>query len=249
MFFRTVLVSLAILSLGPFAAHADSPYFTETVSCALPGGSTGQMRILRGDGLIAADPASVLVLDKDNRLLAFVDTGPSVFLSVNRNKQCVALDPAERRVFEADPNSFQRASAARVVRIENGRPDFYPGNMLSSWGFTVRPMSLSENVVALLRLMVRRPLAPIVLTLMSIWAVRLGVSIVGQFGSEKGVLARVIGGSISAIGIACLSVFAFMWMTFGEGISEIGLMSFGLGAAIFFTVRSLMGRLRVRSGV
>ncbi|WP_204312067.1 hypothetical protein, partial [Escherichia coli] len=66
---QTLLIALSALVL-PAAAQAHSPYFTESVEIALPDGRTGQLSVLRGDGILGADPARAVIVDADGRSLA-----------------------------------------------------------------------------------------------------------------------------------------------------------------------------------
>jgi hypothetical protein len=131
---------------------AHSPYFTRSEKVVLPDGTTGEMRLLHGDGIIAADPARVIVIGADGRLLARSDRSPAITLICEPSRRtCKGYNRNTLEVLKPDPSSFQREGPI-VDGIGDGGdndPRWGIEGGKESWGFSRRPAPLPMIVAAL----------------------------------------------------------------------------------------------------
>ena len=136
---RMLLAALLPLAAGaPAAAH--SPYFTETRDITLPDGKPGQLRILKGDGIVGADPARAVVLDAEGRALARSPSTVVILLTCIAPGLCAAVDPGNWTTYEIDPASFRVGEIIRprqdaIWALERGS---------ESWGFRARWATIPE---------------------------------------------------------------------------------------------------------
>lgn len=140
---QALLIALPALVL-PTATQAHSPYFTESVEITLPDGRTGQLRVLKGDGILGADPARAVILDAEGRSLARTPRTTVIQLACDAARRCIAVDPGSWTTYEIDPGSFRVGEVIRpredaIWALEHG-PE--------TWGFRARPASLPELIRA-----------------------------------------------------------------------------------------------------
>lgn len=74
--------ALTFMLVASGNAWAHRPYFTQIEPIVLPNGQPGEMRLMYGNSIFSADPARILVLDRDRRLLA------SSYQSISMNLLC-----------------------------------------------------------------------------------------------------------------------------------------------------------------
>lgn len=90
---------LTVVEVAPGTAHA--PFFGQTEQIILPDGRVGEMRLLYGDGIIISNPARVIVLDSDNRLIGYSNetfSEHTIFCSADR--RCVGYRHDDNTVLE-----------------------------------------------------------------------------------------------------------------------------------------------------
>ena len=136
---RALLIALVPLVVSQTAA-AHSPYFSDSREIALPDGTIGRLRILKGDGVVGADPARAVVLDAEGRSLARTPSSIAMLLTCSGERQCVAVDPGNWTAYEVDPGSFRVGEIVRprqdaIWALERGA---------ESWGFRTRWATLPE---------------------------------------------------------------------------------------------------------
>ncbi len=132
---------LWLTATGPASAH--SPYFTETQPILLPDGQRGEMRIIAGDGIVAADPVRIIILDAERRLIA---RGPKTWwlsLVCDAPLRCHGYDHSSGDVIEPDPTTFRQNGAHVPPFSESDNLwDIEDGD--DTWGIKVRPASWVE---------------------------------------------------------------------------------------------------------
>lgn len=131
---RAILFAFAMLFVAE-TSHAHSPYFTRTEKIALPDGTTGQIRLLHGDGVILADPVRVMILDAQGRPLARSPWAFAMFLDCDRDHRCRAFNFDRLLVHQPNPAAF-RAEPALDLANED-----YSFRETEGHGFTTRRMT------------------------------------------------------------------------------------------------------------
>lgn len=143
------ILALLLAALGALPASAHRPYFTQSEPVVLPDGQPGEMRLLRGDGIVFADPYRVLILlDRDSRLLALSHRSVPITLVCRHGQaSCWAYDHGTGQVLIPDPASFRRDGP--VVPGRDQRDGLYEIESINdSWGFAARDASLAERLEA-----------------------------------------------------------------------------------------------------
>uniref|UniRef100_UPI0013D609D6 hypothetical protein n=1 Tax=Acinetobacter baumannii TaxID=470 RepID=UPI0013D609D6 len=67
---------------------------------ALPDGRTGQLSVLRGDGILGADPARAVIVDADGRSLARTPQTVAIQRVCDAARSCNAVDPGSWAAYE-----------------------------------------------------------------------------------------------------------------------------------------------------
>lgn len=138
------LLSLLIVLSVPAAAH--QPYFKPGETCSPAAGAYAEMKILYGDGIFAADPARVVLLDARGHLLAYSGNGFHFAIDSTTSGDCRAFDLGRRRVLTPEPAAFQPGPSLFDEDNVQAR-----GNVLDAtrWhGFSVRRSTLLEHLRA-----------------------------------------------------------------------------------------------------
>lgn len=134
---------LAGLYCGPAAAH--SPYFSQSEAISVPGYDTVTLRLLHGDGIVVADPVRAVVVDRDGRLLGASPMSAVLGMiceSETEHPTCKVYDGVSGKIYEPAPAKLRDGG---VIEID-GRPQAYPEDMTTDFGFEERPASLAETV-------------------------------------------------------------------------------------------------------
>jgi hypothetical protein len=155
-------VALAMVLLAGMTnpALAHRPYFTHMEKITLPDGNVGEMRLLRGDGIVFSDPGRVLVVDAAGRLLA---RSPRFFLLVilcQPPRECRVVDLDKSHVLELDPATFR--TGAVVPSDPDLLWDFESGE--ASWGFQARDATFAELIEANIAMALQFPISLLILT-------------------------------------------------------------------------------------
>lgn len=201
---------LALFVLAPSDATAHRPYFTSSVPCTFNGDANFQMRILRGDGIIVADPASVLIVGADRHLLASVQASPSVVVRSDTEGRCEALDMLSDKVFTPDPASFESGRLVPDGLDEERNMLWYPGDVQDR-GFSIAPMTLSENVLAFGLLLAQGPGELAVFALLALGLVAAFTSGIRELTSKGPVAVRVFW-SVLALMLAIVLLAAYYFL-------------------------------------
>lgn len=134
-------------------AFAHSPYFTISQPIRLPDGTLGEMRLLHGDGIMAADLARIVLFDSAGRLLAksHRSTGLTMLCEPDR-LSCRGYDRHSREVIVFDPPRFK--SDGPLLSDMGDRRDNDPIWALEAdpenWGFLRKPAELSDIWIGLI---------------------------------------------------------------------------------------------------
>lgn len=142
------LLALLLSAVGSAPGLARRPYFTQPEAVLLPDGQPGEMRILHGDGILLADPARIVVLDRGGRLLARSHRSAPVSLVCHQDRRsCWGYDHGTNRVLTLDPARFRYGGPFVPGTTErDGLWDLEGGE--ESWGFAVRSPSIAEYLEA-----------------------------------------------------------------------------------------------------
>jgi hypothetical protein len=127
----------AALMIAPAAAH--SPYFTQPETIVLPDGTTGQIRLLHGDGILRSDPVRAIVVDAEGRALARSPQSYAMAIRCDGVRQCKVYDLNHLAVSTPDLTTFR---VGGLISDENERWSLEGGS--DSWGFATRRMSLDD---------------------------------------------------------------------------------------------------------
>ncbi len=138
---RAILFALAML-VAAQPAHAHSPYFTKTEKIALPDGTTGEIRLLHGDGVMRSDPVRAVIVDAEGRSLARSPQSYAMAIRCSGTSRCTAYDLEHFTVSQPDPKSFRVGEPVSGVNerwaLERGA---------NPWGFVTRRMWIADMVV------------------------------------------------------------------------------------------------------
>jgi hypothetical protein len=210
---------LAMLLLaGPVdPALAHRPYFTHAEKVTLPDGSVGEMRLLRGDGIVFSDPGRVLVVDAAARLLA---RSPHFFLLVilcKPPRECRVVDLDKSRVFELDPATFR--TGAVVPSDPDLLWEFESGE--ASWGFGARDATFAELIEANIAMAWQSPVDLLLLAtcgLLGVAMVFVGFRLTEDWVTNWTVLGLLF--LLRLLGVAAVLMFS-LFMVAIAGISTV----------------------------
>lgn len=142
-----VAAMLFVLCFGlSTPAQAHSPYFGKGEKIDHPDAGAIEFAVLYGDGIIFADPAQVVVFDREGHLLPATSLSQGFVIKCDRSDArptCLAYDELQGIVFEPDYGNWAQG---RIIE-EEGRPsgDAYPELMDIEYGFTQRPATFIEK--------------------------------------------------------------------------------------------------------
>lgn len=140
---RVILIMLLAVAAMPAVenAQAHSPYFTKTEKIGLPDGTTGDIRLLHGDGIVMSNPVRAVILDAQGRAVARSHQTHAMAIRCDGSRQCKAYDLNGFTVSTPEPESFRSGGLVSGVQerweLEQGA---------ESWGFVTKRMSLGELV-------------------------------------------------------------------------------------------------------
>lgn len=150
--------------MSPAAAHP--PYFGDRQTVQHPEFGPVTYAVLYGDGIIAADPAQVIVYNEEGLLLAA--TPWSLYKQIicpgsAPARGCAVYDETGLAVFEPD---YPAWATGRPIAVD-GRPprDAYPQHTIDAYGFTERPATVGEMVWFTARTVLARPIPALLGTL------------------------------------------------------------------------------------
>lgn len=202
------------------------------------------MRLLRGDGIIFADPYRILVLDRDSRLLALSHQSVPISLICRPGQtSCWGYDHDTGRVLVLDPASFRTGGPIVPGREERDGLYEIEGDY-DSWGFAGRHPSLAERLEAEWTLARQMPRTMATLAALGAAVAAMGLLGVHRPGSWEawrlwvwavGILARCMG--MAAVIMLAMYIGALM------GPSLTGWMAgLGIGAALCLLAWALARR-------
>lgn len=239
-----LVLTLAFVLAASCPSHAHRPYFTQAGPVVLPDGQPGEMRLLKGDGIFFADPARILVLDREGRLLARSYQSTAMTLLCDRDQRsCSGYDGF--RVLTLDAASFRSGAVVPGLGRDERSELWAFENGAESWGFTVGWATVAQ--VAEGEVMMARQW-PRALALLATLGAVAALFIMGMSRSlGKGRPSSALR-AISAL--LCLSVlapvlFVAFYLALLTGFSmALWLVGLGSGAVVMLLARQLLRRSR-----
>lgn len=240
--FLVLTLAFALAACRP--SHAHRPYFTQVEPVVLPDGQPGEMRLLRGDGIFLADPARILVLDQEGRLLARSHQSTAMFLLCDHDRRsCSGYDGSS--VLTLDPASFRSGAVVPGLSRDerSGLWKFEDG--AESWGFTVGWASIAQVAEGEAMMAHQRPRTLAFLATLGIAAALLVAGMGRPLDGHRPPSAlRAIGVLLRLAGLAVVLLVA-LYLAALTGLTLIlWLASFGSGAALMLLARRLLKRNR-----
>jgi hypothetical protein len=111
IFFQRLLQVLLIAGMAipcSISALAHSPFFTQTEKLALPGGETGEIRLIHGDGILGPDPIWTVVVNAEGWVIARSEQALATVIVCRAEYRCHGFDLTRRLVLEPDPAAFRQ---------------------------------------------------------------------------------------------------------------------------------------------
>ena len=225
-----VILVLLLVTLGALPASARRPYFVQAEPILLPDGQPGEIRLLRGDGIIFADPYRILVLDRDSRLLALShESVPLSLICRPGQTSCWGYDHETGRVLVLDPNAFRIGGP--IVPGRDERDGLYEiAGDYDSWGFAGRDASLAERLEAEWALARRMPRTMAILAALGAAVAAMGLLGVHRPGSWEarrlwvwavGILARCA--AMAAAMVLAICIGALMGPSLTAWMAALGI--------------------------
>lgn len=240
---RSPIAVLALLLAVPGAlpASAHRPYFTQSEPVLLPDDQPGEMRLLRGDGIVFADPYRIVVLDRDSRLLALSrESVPISLICRPGQASCWGYDHDTGRVLVLDPDTF--GIGGPIVPGRDQRDGLYEiAGDYDSWGFAGRDASLAERLEAEWALARRMPRTMAILVALGAAVAAIGLLGLHRPGSReaRGLWLWAIGILARCAGMA-VAIMPAMYIGALMGPSLTGWRSgLGIGAMLFLLAWAL----------
>lgn len=132
---------LAVASVGPSAAH--TPYFTQSERIDSTTHGEVTLRLLSGDGILFSDPMRAVIVSQEGRLLAASPMSASLRIvcqGTGPQRQCLAYDELTHQVYRPSEQLWRDGGLIEA----DGRPQAYPEDMTSEFGFQERQATLAE---------------------------------------------------------------------------------------------------------
>jgi hypothetical protein len=219
-----------ILTNSPALAHR--PYYTQVEKILLPNGEIGEVRLLNGDGIFAADPVRAVIVSPQGMLLALSPKTRSMAVSCDANHHCLIVDLVDDRVFDLNPNSFRAGAAQPAITSGDRTDDWDLEAEDESWGFAVRKANASERSAANWTLARQAPGA---------------LKLFGILGALGGICLVPIRrqAAISLRGLlvfVALAAFTIHIVIVGGGSMEFSLLAFGFGATFAWIATAIVKR-------
>lgn len=239
-----LILTLAFVLAASCPSYAHRPYFTQVEPVVLPDGQPGEMRLLKGDGIFFADPARILVLDREQRLLARSHRSTTMSLLCDRDRySCLGYDGFS--VLTLDPASFKsgavvpglgRDERSELWAFEDGAED---------WGFTVGWASIAQVMKGESMMARQRPRTLAFLATLGTAAALL-VAGMGRSldGHRPPSVLRAFGVLLRLAGLAVVLLVALYLVALTGLTTALWLVSFGSGAALVLLARHLLRRNR-----
>jgi hypothetical protein len=191
----------AALMVAPATAH--SPYFTKTEKIALPDGTTGEIRLLHGDGIMRSDPVRAVIIDAEGRALARSPQSYAMAIRCDAALRCKAYDLNHFTVSEPDPKSFRPGE-----RISGVNEKWTLEQGAQSWGFVTGRMSFSDAAVGH-AVYLRNNVYPAVIPLLLTGFAAMFVLGVLRPAPSRGLYDRIVW---SAIIVAAFAIAGFLML-------------------------------------
>lgn len=233
---RAIVCGIAtnVVLAGPAAAHA--PYFGAEKACVLPDGSPARLRLLFGDGILARDPVTLLLVDANDQVLAKSGRLSNIILDQRNNGPCQGYVAVDGAILEADRTSLgSRPLPRAVVGVRDDSDALWQIEAdKRSWGFSTRPATWPETFRANLAAARQHPLQAVVAFCLGFLIVGAGFVVFGR-SDLSGIpavgerIVRIALGVVMALGAA------FVWfvlMEFSGGLSEPLLLTLPVAGAL-----------------
>jgi hypothetical protein len=237
-----------IFANSPALAHR--PYYTQVEKILLPNGEVGEVRLLNGDGIFAADPVRAVIVSPQGMLLALSPKTRSMAVSCDANHHCLIVDLVNDRAFDLDPNSFRAGAVQPAITSGDRTDDWDLEAEGESWGFAVRKANASELSAANWTLARQAPGAFILFGILGalggICLVPMRLSIQSRRLRLFGQAAISLGGLLVFVAFAAFTIYMVI---VGGGSMEFSLLAFALGATFAWIPTAIVKqRFQKRNG-
>lgn len=244
----TICLVSCLLTFAP-SAEAHRPYFTRSEPVILPNGQTGEMRIIARDGIFAADPTRLLVLDSTGRLLARSKPYDFVDLVCPAAMLCYGYDLSSGNILEPDPATFL-ANGILIPALDQPRADsmWDVGEDDEAFGLRDRPATRWEQIRAEWQRLRRSPI-----TIGYGLAVGLcaGLMFVGLKRSERTTKVAILSfllRSLLFVALVCLVLLGFGVEVFVAPVPRAVIFLIAAATAAPHLLALVRRRLRSRDG-
>jgi hypothetical protein len=233
-----ILSTMLLLLVGTQSARAHRPSFTQVERLVLPNGQAGELRLLKGDGILGPDPIRVLVLDADGRLVARSRRSALITASCKSATACKIFDLSDDTVLEPELSTFR--SGPIVPGVQDHERDrlweFEGGD--DAWGFRARSASASERIEGNWAILEARWIGFALLTSLGALAGLAGFVGLRRPDAKSGgrTLVRIIEVCIRLLLVGFLFVLSLFLASLGGLTTELWLSALVTGAAAAFAL-------------
>lgn len=122
-------------------ARADRLYIGDSRDIVLKDGSSAELKLLYGDGILFNDPVQAIIVNDVQQVVAAGPVSSLLYILCGLGAEamsCLVYDPFVREVFTPDERSF-----GMIGILGNNDPTFHPDDGLAA-GFSSRPATLWE---------------------------------------------------------------------------------------------------------
>lgn len=235
------LICQVMLLLATNTANAHRAYITDSLTASSSVHGVLQLKLLNGDGIIAADPVQAIIINSENYVLAATKVTDIVYIECLVSnpdiEECVVYDPLSGNVFMPNVAAFKALGPI----FENDYL-FYPDQAWQS-GFVVRQAETIESFGFEIRNILRHFIAHL---LVFIWFAFIARICISTFRSNITIwsvrlVLEKIARTIVVIFVTLLT--SFYWLTQPASLLNRGVMIIG-GFAVFFIVSYLVKSVR-----
>jgi len=234
---RLVGLTTLLLLMEHHPASAHRPLFTQTAHLVLPNGEPGELRLLRGDGILGPDPVRALILDAKGSLVA--RSHRSHLIAVSCAVSCKIFDLADNAILELEPSSFRPGPV--IPGLEDHDRDklwaLEAGD--DTWGFRIRQASAIERVEGNWAMLAAGSFGFALMVVPGVIAGLIGLVTVKRSASHEMTLMRGLAVCAAIFAIGCLVVVGFLFAILGPFTTELWLAATGLGVMVGLAIGQL----------
>lgn len=239
------ILALWIAALIPTApALAHSPYYGDTAAISVPQLGDLWIKLLYGDGIIAADPVRAVLVDADGRALAISPLADSLSLHCKTQQggaECVVFDASKRQVYSLSLDWLARTpqrAEARVIEVR-GAPTMYPDHLGEAYGFSLRAAGWTEALTFTAQRLAQEPMGfvlSVIWCVLVLWCLRplsrLVLWLAGRGAREGATVWRIV--------LSALQIAGGTFMTLTTVLYLLVTPATGLGFALTLVAAFLM---------